>query len=83
MNVEYFLHQKIGDIALKIHTGRSRNDQVATDTRLWTKKSAKEISCPRRKPAAATTHEFVSEYPKTAPMAPKVTTETNHRFCKS
>ena len=43
MNVEYFLHQKIGDIALKIHTGRSRNDQVATDTRLWTKKSAKEI----------------------------------------
>ena len=43
MNVEYFLHQRIGDIALKIHTGRSRNDQVATDTRLWTKKSAKEI----------------------------------------
>jgi len=43
MNVEYFLHQKIGDIALKIHTGRSRNDQVATDTRLWTKKSAKKI----------------------------------------
>src|SRR5210317_476733 len=43
MNVEYFLHQKIGEIALKIHTGRSRNDQVATDTRLWTKKSAKEI----------------------------------------
>ncbi len=43
MNVEYFLHQRIGDVALKIHTGRSRNDQVATDTRLWTKKSAKEI----------------------------------------
>ena len=43
MNVEYFLHQKIGEIALKIHTGRSRNDQVATDTRLWVKKSAKGI----------------------------------------
>ena len=43
MNVEYLLHQRIGDIALKIHTGRSRNDQVATDTRLWTKKSSKEI----------------------------------------
>jgi len=43
MNVEYFLHQRIGDIALKIHTGRSRNDQVATDTRLWTKKSSKEL----------------------------------------
>ena len=43
MNVEYFLHQRIGDIALKIHTGRSRNDHVATDSRLWTKKSAKKI----------------------------------------
>ena len=41
MNVEYFLYQKIGDIALKIHTGRSRNDQVATDTRLWVMKSSK------------------------------------------
>ena len=28
MNVEYVLHQKIGDIALKIHTGRSRNDKL-------------------------------------------------------
>ena len=35
MNIEFFLHQKIGDTALKLHTGRSRNDQVATDTRLW------------------------------------------------
>ena len=41
MNIEYFLHQKIGDTALKIHTGRSRNDQVATDTRLWIMKSSK------------------------------------------
>ncbi len=40
MNVEYFLHQKIGNTALKIHTGRSRNDQVATDTRLWVMKSS-------------------------------------------
>ena len=43
MNVEHFLHQKIGDIALKIHTGRSRNDQVATDTRLWVIKSCKTL----------------------------------------
>ena len=43
MNVEFFLHQKIGETALKIHTGRSRNDQVATDTRLWVMNSSKTI----------------------------------------
>ena len=41
MNIEFFLFQKIGDTALKLHTGRSRNDQVATDTRLWVMKSSK------------------------------------------
>ena len=40
MNVEFFLHKRIGDTALKLHTGRSRNDQVATDTRLWVIKSS-------------------------------------------
>ena len=40
MNIEFFLHKKIGDTALKLHTGRSRNDQVATDTRLWVIKSS-------------------------------------------
>ena len=37
MNVEYFNDQRIGEIALKINTGRYRNDQVGTDTRLSTK----------------------------------------------
>lgn len=35
MNVEYLLTQKIGDAGKRLHTGRSRNDQVATDIRLW------------------------------------------------
>ena len=43
MNVESFLYEKIGEVANKIHTGRSRNDQVATDTRLWTIKASKNI----------------------------------------
>ena len=43
MNVESFLYEKIGDVASKIHTGRSRNDQVATDTRLWTIKASKNL----------------------------------------
>jgi argininosuccinate lyase len=29
------LHDEVGDVASKLHTGRSRNDQVATATRLW------------------------------------------------
>lgn len=35
MNIEYFLTQKIGPIGGKLHTARSRNDQVATTFRLW------------------------------------------------
>ena len=35
MNVESRLTDKIGDIGKKLHTGRSRNDQVATDIRLY------------------------------------------------
>lgn len=33
--VDRLLHAQVGDVASKLHTGRSRNDQVATDTRLW------------------------------------------------
>ncbi|MBN2457042.1 MAG: argininosuccinate lyase [Sedimentisphaerales bacterium] len=35
MAVEEALVAKIGDAGRKLHTGRSRNDQVSTDTRLW------------------------------------------------
>ena len=35
MNIENRLQQHIGDDALMLHTARSRNDQVATDFRLW------------------------------------------------
>ena len=35
MNVEARLHEIIGEPAGKLHTARSRNDQVATDLRLW------------------------------------------------
>lgn len=33
--VERMLREEVGDVAGKLHTGRSRNDQSATDTRLW------------------------------------------------
>ncbi|MEE9348008.1 MAG: argininosuccinate lyase [Robiginitomaculum sp.] len=35
LNIEGRLREKIGDAAGRLHTGRSRNDQVATDFRLW------------------------------------------------
>ncbi|MCG7905606.1 MAG: argininosuccinate lyase [Candidatus Thiodiazotropha taylori] len=35
MNIESALTEAIGDAGKKLHTGRSRNDQVATDIRLW------------------------------------------------
>jgi len=35
MHVEQSLIQKLGDVGRKLHTGRSRNDQVSTDFRLW------------------------------------------------
>ncbi len=35
MHVERALIDRLGDVGRKLHTGRSRNDQVATDLRLW------------------------------------------------
>ena len=37
MNIESRLFEKIGDVAGKLHTARSRNDQVALDIRMFTK----------------------------------------------
>jgi argininosuccinate lyase len=33
--IDRMLHDEVGEVASKLHTGRSRNDQVATATRLW------------------------------------------------
>lgn len=40
--VESKLNEMIGPLSGKLHTGRSRNDQVATDLRLWLRKAAVE-----------------------------------------
>ena len=39
MNVEAVLTERIGEAGGRLHTGRSRNDQVATDMRLWTREA--------------------------------------------
>lgn len=43
MNIEARLTELIGDAGKKLHTGRSRNDQVATDIRLWLRDSIDAI----------------------------------------
>ncbi len=43
MNIESALEKKIGDSAKKLHTGRSRNDQVVTDLKLFLKDETKAI----------------------------------------
>ncbi len=43
MNMEVLLTQKIGEAGKRLHTGRSRNDQVAVDFRLYVKEQINEI----------------------------------------
>jgi argininosuccinate lyase len=43
MNIESRLREIIGDAAGKLHTARSRNDQVATDFRMWTRDACGDI----------------------------------------
>jgi len=43
MNIEAALTEKIGDTGKKLHTGRSRNDQVATDIRLYLRQEIDDV----------------------------------------
>lgn len=44
MNIEWELSKRIGDLGKKLHTGRSRNDQVALDMKLFVRKELTEVS---------------------------------------
>ncbi len=43
MHVERALVDRLGDVGRKLHTARSRNDQVATDLRLWVRQAIDQI----------------------------------------
>lgn len=43
MNIETILISRIGDVGKRLHTGRSRNDQVALDIRMYLKEQIKDI----------------------------------------
>ena len=50
--IEHRLTERLGDIGKKIHTGRSRNDQVLVATRLWLKAKLGEVEAVCREVAA-------------------------------
>jgi argininosuccinate lyase len=43
LNIEKRLTEMVGDAGKRLHTGRSRNDQVATDIRLWVRQTIDDI----------------------------------------
>jgi argininosuccinate lyase len=43
MHIEQALIERLGDVGRKLHTGRSRNDQVSTDLRLWVRDAIDQI----------------------------------------
>ncbi|MBU1027142.1 MAG: argininosuccinate lyase, partial [Candidatus Margulisbacteria bacterium] len=43
MNIETMLIEKVGDVGKKLHSGRSRNDQVVTDLRMYVKYEVTEV----------------------------------------
>ncbi len=49
LNIEKRLTDKIGDAGKRLHTGRSRNDQVSTDVRLWLRSVADDVIAGVRK----------------------------------
>jgi argininosuccinate lyase len=49
LNIEKRLTALVGDAGKRLHTGRSRNDQVATDVRLWLREAIDEIDAQLRR----------------------------------
>ena len=43
MHIEAALIERLGDVGRKLHTARSRNDQVATDLKLWVREASDRI----------------------------------------
>jgi argininosuccinate lyase len=48
MNIESRLTAIVGSVGGQLHTGRSRNDQVATDLRLWVRRQGELVFWPSR-----------------------------------
>lgn len=58
--IEFYLTEKCGDLGKKIHTGRSRNDQVLVATRLYLKAALEELADHLREVAKTTLERAVA-----------------------
>ena len=63
MNVESRLAELIGPAAGRLHTARSRNDQVATDFRLWVRDYDRRFRCRARRLSARARREGAANMP--------------------
>lgn len=61
MNIEGRLRELIGDVAGKLHTARSRNDQVATDFKLWVREACQD-ACDKITSLQDTIEDLVEKY---------------------
>jgi argininosuccinate lyase len=61
MAVEARLTELVGEIGAKLHTARSRNDQVATDVRLWLKRRLATLAASVRELISALLHRVESD----------------------
>ena len=52
-HIERALIERLGDVGRKLHTGRSRNDQVVTDVKLWVRDAIDELDEPLARAASA------------------------------
>ena len=89
--VEYLLMQKLGDVGKKIHAGRSRNDQVLVDLKLFMRAKIEEINeaggvdnagvQPNTPPgvSACSTGGAAAAAPKASPTPIKKTANPNKR----
>ncbi len=59
--VEVKLREKVGPLAGKLHTGRSRNDQVATDIKLWLRNASNELTAAAKDLARTLAQRAVDE----------------------
>ena len=62
MAIERVLTERIGPAGARLHTGRSRNDQVATDTRLYAKAPRRRSRVPRLSACAASLVRLAEEH---------------------
>ena len=79
-HIERALIERLGDVGRKLHTGRSRNDQIATDVKLWTRDQIDDLD--RRQRELQTALVAAAERRRAGASAPASSHRTRGR-CES